>query len=216
MNQCVLNMFCSTFTDVKDENVHQQRRGGVEIPENFWIDTLAIPIGDKCGDQRRKAIRSMHEIYKNAKYTVVLDFGLMKIDKGEGYNQPAMRITLSKWMTRLWTLQEAFLSRNLYFKFSDQVYSMDRLERLFQNEDEPLHSTLASLCRTYYHGILEKESRNLHGPDSASEELVTAPRFVATVWKAVQWRTPALSPARDAVSRDAISTLTIDAFCRLQ
>ena len=191
MNQCVLNMFCSTFTAVKDENVHQQRRGGVETPENFWIDTLAVPIGENCGNQRKKAMRSMHEIYKNAKYTVVLDYGLMNMYKGEGYTQPAMRITLSNWMTRLWTLQEAFLSKNLYFKFFDQVYSMDRLERLFQNEDEPLHSTLASLCRTYYHGILEKESRNMHGPDSVPEELVTAPRFVATVWKAVQWRTTA-------------------------
>ncbi len=191
MNQCVLKMFRSTFRDVKGENVVQQRRGDVEAPENFWIDTLAIPIGENCGDQRRMAIRSMHEIYKNAKYTVVLDFGLMGIDKGEGYIQPAMRITLSNWMTRLWTLQEAFLSKDLYFKFSDQVYSMDRLERLFRKEDEPLHSTLASLCRTYYYGILEKESRNMHGPDSAPEELVTAPDFVATVWKAVQWRTTA-------------------------
>ena len=133
----------------------------------------------------------MHDIYKNAKYTVVLDFGLMKIDKGEGYISPAMRITLSNWMTRLWTLQEAFLSKKLYFKFNDQVYPMDRLERLFRKEDEPLHSTLASLCRTYYHQTLEKESRIMHSPDTAPEELVTAPNFVAMVWKAVQWRTTA-------------------------
>ena len=95
MNQCVLKMFCSIFTDVKGENVFQQRRGGVDAPENFWIDTLAIPIGESFGDQRRKAIRSMHDIYKNAKYTVVLDLGLMSKAKGEGYIQPAMRITLS-------------------------------------------------------------------------------------------------------------------------
>ena len=191
MNECVLKMFCSTFIDVKDENVVRERRGVVETPENFWIDTLAIPIGESCGDQRRKAIRSMHEIYKNAKYTVVLDLGLMSINKEEGYIRPAMRITLSNWMTRLWTLQEAFLSKNLYFKFFDQVYSMDRLERLFRKEDEPLHSTVASLCRTYYDQILEKESRKLHGPDSAPEEIVTSPNFVAMVWKAVQWRTTA-------------------------
>ena len=187
MNECVLKMFCSTFSAVKGENV-QPGRGGVKTPENFWIDTLAIPIGENCGEQRRKAIRSMHEIYKNAKYTVVLDYGLMKIDRGEGYIRPAMRIALSNWMTRLWTLQEAFLSKNLYFKFRDEVYSMHRLEQLFRKEDEPLHSTLASLCRTYYHQILEKESRIMHGPDSAPEELVATPSFVATVWKAVQWR----------------------------
>ena len=211
MNQCALKMFCSIFTDVKDENVAQRRRGHVETPENFWIDTLAIPIGENCGDERRKAIRSMHEIYKNAKYTVVLDFGLMNIDRGEGYIRPAMRITLSNWMTRLWTLQEAFLSKNLYFKFSDQVYSMDRLERLFQKEDEPLHSTIPSLCRTYYHGILEKESRNMHGPDSAPAELVTTPDFVATVWKAVQWRTTA-HRQHETLSLATLLNVNTDAF----
>ena len=211
MNQCVLKMFCSTFSDVKRENVFQQRLGDVEAPENFWIDTLAIPIGKNCGSQRRNAIRSMHEIYKNAKYTVVLDFGLMSIDKGEGYTQPAMRITLSNWMTRLWTLQEAFLSKHLYFKFSDQLYSMDRLERLFQKEDEPLHWTLAPLCRTYYHGVLEKESRHMHGPDSAPEELVTAPNFVATVWKAVQWRTTA-HRQHETLSLATLFHVNTDAF----
>ena len=211
MNECVLNMFRSTFTDIMGENVVQQTRGNVDTPENFWIDTLAIPIGENCGEQRRQAIRSMHEIYKNAKYTVVLDFGLMNIDKGEGYIQPAMRITLSNWMTRLWTLQEAFLSKNLYFKFRDQVYSMDRLERLFRKEDEPLHSTLASLCRTYYHRILEKESRNMHGPDSATEELVTAPDFVAMVWKAVQWRTTA-HPQHETLALATLLHLDTDDF----
>ena len=211
MNQCVLNMFCATFIDVKGENVVQRRRGDVKAPENFWIDTLAIPIGENCGSERKKAIRSMHEIYKNAKYTVVLDFGLMSIGRGEGYVQPAMRITLSNWMTRLWTLQEAFLSKHLYFKFSDQIYSMDRLERLFQKEDEPLHSTLAPLCRTYYHGILEKESRHMHGPDSAPEELVTAPNFVATVWKAVQWRTTA-HRQHETLSLATLLHVNTDAF----
>ena len=211
MNECVLKMFCSTFIDVKGENVFQRRRGDVKAPENFWIDTLAIPIGENCGSQRRKAIRSMHEIYKNAKYTVVLDFGLMSINKGEGYIQPAMCITLSNWMTRLWTLQEAFLSKHLYFKFNDQVYSMDRLERLFEKEDEPLHSTLAPLCRTYYHGILEKESRHMHGPDSAPVELVTAPNFVATVWKAVQWRTTA-HRQHETLSLATLLHVNTDAF----
>ena len=211
MNQCVLEMFCSTFEHVKRENVFQQSLGDVKAPENFWIDTLAIPIGENCGSQRKTAIRSMHEIYKNAKYTVVLDFSLMSKPKGEGYIQPAMRITLSNWMTRLWTLQEAFLSKHLYFKFSDQVYSMDRLERLFQKEDEPLHSTLAPLCRTYYHGILEKESRHMHGPDSAPEALVTAPTFVATVWKAVQWRTTA-HRQHETLSLATLLHVNTDAF----
>ncbi|KAG8527694.1 uncharacterized protein KY384_007848 [Bacidia gigantensis] len=188
MNKCVLDMFRNLFNDIKSENVIQQSHGRMETPENFWIDTLAIPVETEFDDQRKKAIRKMHDIYTNAKYTIVLDAGLMSVDKGEGYIKPAMSITLSKWMTRLWTLQEAVLSKSLYFNFSDQVYSMDKLEKLFQQEDAPLHSCLAFVSRAYYHGILEKESRRMHGPDSTPEDRITKPAFVANVWKAVQWR----------------------------
>ena len=115
-----------------------------------------------------------------------------------------MRITLSDWMTRLWTLQEAFLSRNLYFEFSDRVYSVNRLERLFRKEDEPLQSTLASLYRTYNHQIVE-ESRNLHGPDSAVEELVTAPNFCCDGVEGCAMEDDNTSLARDTGSCDSFT-----------
>ncbi|ERF74627.1 hypothetical protein EPUS_00757 [Endocarpon pusillum Z07020] len=188
LNTCVLNLFLSLFADIRRENVAQSNPGN-PIPQNFWIDTLAVPVDRDSTGLRKKAIGMMHDIYMGAKYTIVLDAGLMSMDRGEGYTQPAMRITLSRWMTRLWTLQEAVLSKNLYFNFSDQVYSLDRLESLFERENDPLHSCVAFVSRTYYHGILQRESRRMHGPDSTPKDRKTDQNFMAAVWKAVQWRT---------------------------
>lgn len=188
LTKCVLNLFLSLFDDIRRENVAQNSSGNL-IPENFWIDTLAIPVDKSSKDLRKKAIGMMHDIYMGAKYTIVLDAGLMSMDRGEGYTQPAMRITLSRWMTRLWTLQEAVLSKNLYFNFSDQVYSLSRLENLFEGENDPLHSCVAFVSRTYYHGILQRESRRMHGPDSTLKDRKTDQKFMSAVWKAVQWRT---------------------------
>ena len=186
--KCVLDLFLRLFRDIKNENSYGRNRGTLQSTENFWIDTLAIPVDDKYKAQRKKAIRNMHKIYTGAKYTIVLDAGLMRINRGEGYIQPAMSITLSGWMTRLWTLQEAVLSKQLYFNFSDQVYAMERLEKLYKQENAPLHSCAAYVSRTYYHGILEKESQKMHANDLAPADKATSQEFVAAVWKAVQWR----------------------------
>ncbi|KAF7502794.1 hypothetical protein GJ744_005053 [Endocarpon pusillum] len=188
LNKCVLNLFLSLFDDIRSENGAQNSSGNL-MPENFWIDTLAIPVDINSKDLRKKAIGMMHDIYMGAKHTIVLDAGLMDMDRGEGYAQPAMRITLSRWMTRLWTLQEAVLSKKLYFNFSDQVYSLDRLESLFEGENDPLHSCVPSVSRTYYHEILRPESQRMLGRDSTPKDRKIDQKFMAAVWKAVQWRT---------------------------
>lgn len=165
LNKCVLDQFLDMLKDMKDTT------------ENFWIDTLAIPVEEIYRRQRKKAIQSMSRIYSGAQYTIVLDAGLMSVSKGEGYVQAAMSIAVSGWLTRLWTLQEAFLSRKLFFNFCDGIISMEELERLFPQETAKLHSCLAYASRTYYPCIMKNV-----GPELTSE-------FVASAWKAVQWRT---------------------------
>ena len=184
LNQCVLKLFVQLFAEIRASKNHPPALA----PEHFWIDTLAIPVQAEYKDQRKKAIRSMHHIYTGAKYTIVLDAGLMGVSRGEGYAQAAMSISVSKWMTRLWTLQEAVLSKELYFKFSDDIISMDRLEALFPKESALLHSIVAFASRTYYHGIMKRESQAIHGPVS---NLADRSGFVAAAWKALQWRTTA-------------------------
>lgn len=166
LNQCVLDHFLDLLTDVKDNRT----------TANFWIDTLAVPVEDIYQSQRKKAIQSMSRVYTEAQCTIVLDAGLMSVSKREGYVHPAMSITVSGWLTRLWTLQEAVLSRKLLFNFSDGVISMEKLERLFPHTVE-LHSCLEYASRMYCPCIMKGVSRE-----------VTS-KFVAAAWKAVQGRT---------------------------
>ena len=84
----------------------------------FWIDSICVPIGDR--ETRRKAISMMSRIYTEAYATIVLSADLMDYEAGTtSYLEPAMRITTSGWMRRLWTFQEGVMSRDLYFLFAD-------------------------------------------------------------------------------------------------
>lgn len=207
MNSCVLDRFVQLFKDVGDS-----RKQPVAIASKpFWIDTLAIPVEKKYKAQRKKAIKSMHSVYRGAECTIVLDAGLMDLSRGEGYAQPAMSISVSKWMTRLWTLQEAVFSKELYFNFSDELVSMDRLEALFRKEDASLHPTVAFASRTYYHGILKKESQAMRDIDSKPEDRKIKPEYVAAVWKALQWRTTA-NPSHETLALATLLDIDTDDF----
>ena len=184
MNLCVLNMFSVIL-----EQITLQRAGtGSSMHELFWIDTLAIPVQQTYKTQRAKAITQMHNIYVHAKYTIVLDLGLMQATMGPGYSSPAMKITMSKWMTRLWTLQEAVLSKNLFFYFHDYIYSMSNLEEMFAKEDSKLHSCIPSLSRIYFDGILGDMRPKIHDDFRKHYRWKPSSDFLTVVWKATQWR----------------------------
>lgn len=155
--------------------------GRVETTIPFWIDTLAVPTGGIYESQRRKAIRNMHQTYRLATYTVILDAGLMSQDSGGTYAETAMKITTSHWMTRLWTLQEAFLSKRLLFNFANALIDMDDLERMHKDR---LISAVPLAAGSYYRALLglEREKRKYE------PSLSISPDLLASLWKAVQWR----------------------------
>ena len=185
LNVCVLNMFTNLFKQINRDGITDARSAK---PELFWIDTLSIPVEDEYISERIQAIRQMHNIYTHAQYTIVLDKSLMRIEKGSGYSGPAMKIAMSRWMTRMWTLQEAVLSRQIYFAFSNQVYSVDQLENLYTREAAALHTCVPSLAQIYYHGILGEKRDRVHNKMLSNERWKPKALFIATVWKAAQWR----------------------------
>ena len=184
MSLCVLNM----FSKLLDQITIQRAGNSSSVPELFWIDTLAIPVHEDFTTQRGKAISQMHNVYAYAKYTIVLDLSLMRVTMGSGYSNPAMKITMSRWMTRLWTLQEAVLSKNLFFYFQDRIYSMTHLEDMFAKEDSELHSCVPSLSRIYYDGILGEMRPKIHEDFRKDESWKPRSNFLGVVWKATQWR----------------------------
>uniref|UniRef100_A0A0D2Y320 Heterokaryon incompatibility domain-containing protein n=1 Tax=Fusarium oxysporum (strain Fo5176) TaxID=660025 RepID=A0A0D2Y320_FUSOF len=84
----------------------------------FWLDTFAIPqrgTGETRHAQlKRKAIGLIHHIFNNAQHCIILDRYLMMHGRAFDHNcrNIGAEILASGWMMRLWTLQEAFTTRN--------------------------------------------------------------------------------------------------------
>ena len=182
MSKCVLNYFMDLFEKLKCPHIL------------FWIDTLTVPILLKDKSNRgaiRMAIDSFQRIYAHGLHTIVLDRSLMKVSASPGYISPAMTVTVSQWMTRLWTLQEAVFSKSIQFAFKDvELISIEELEGTFLEHNRALHDGRAEASRAYYQGIMGRERQNIIKQDFAiRHELIKHPEFVGQVWKASQWRT---------------------------
>lgn len=75
---------------------------------NIWIDTLCIPT---IGEERQEAIRMLNRYFSFASMTVVLDQELCALEhKKYSTSELLLRIGLSGWMSRCWTMQEAIIA----------------------------------------------------------------------------------------------------------
>lgn len=82
----------------------------------FWIDSICCPrIPD---DLRGIAISKMRDTYAKADKVLVLDSWLQcqEMEKEWAF-EFVLKVFLSKWNKRLWTLQEGALAKNLVFRF---------------------------------------------------------------------------------------------------
>jgi hypothetical protein len=100
----------------------------------FWMDTLCIPLANPA---KRKAIKSMVKVYSLAKAVLVIDQDLLKIPMHIPDLELGARIYSCGWLRRVWTLQEAARSQNLYFRLRDGFV---HLETLVRRVSEPLTS----------------------------------------------------------------------------
>ncbi|KAI8137935.1 hypothetical protein BJV82DRAFT_717783 [Fennellomyces sp. T-0311] len=89
-----------------------------EICQDFGIQYLWYD--QKCIDQdnpdeKRREIKQMHKIYSNAQCTVAL-IPEFRITKGNSSNLANVEaIATSEWSKRIWTLEEAIMSKRLLF-----------------------------------------------------------------------------------------------------
>ncbi|KAG8352441.1 hypothetical protein FVEN_g9585 [Fusarium venenatum] len=179
IRKCVLDLFNQLILDA--QQILRRNDPDPELP--FWIDALTIPVNNPI--QRKRAIKTMHYAYTNANFMVVLDSGLAKIAAGRSYAGTAMRIFTSRWMGRLWTLQEAYLSKKLIFRFSNnELVDMDQLEANFLTSHTLGHSMVAGKARKYFDRLLGwQRQKRIYGVPVYDSVLL------ASVWEAVQWRT---------------------------
>jgi hypothetical protein len=94
----------------------------------FWIDTLCVPL-ERAGGKR--ALSQARAIFQNAANVIVLEPLLSCYDPVNA-QECLLRIKYSAWTSRLWTIQEGALARNLHFQFKTGPRSLDALLSEFQ------------------------------------------------------------------------------------
>lgn len=164
----------------------------------FWIDTLTIPKGqnDNIKHLRMRSLQQIHEVFAKSAHTIVLDLGLTNMDPDT--NKPvetAMRIIGSNWMRRLWTLQEAYVSKNLYVAFQhsgQELLGFDDLYRQFENPvkgpKSPLAKEVKKQLETHIMGEERATNSNLSPESLQGKSHKEASVLVVNAWKAVRWR----------------------------
>ena len=119
----------------------------------FWLDTICCPVEDGS-EAQKMAIARMKTTYENASAVLVLDASLVvHTAKTLSDVEILLRIVCSKWMGRLWTLQEGALARKLFFQFADGPYDVDLgVSRLMASQDPAVRLTMQ---RTIIHQVEE-------------------------------------------------------------
>lgn len=81
---------------------------------------------------RKQAINMMSNIYRQAKRTMVHDKMLLEIEDVQPFEEQLIRLLTSKWMHRVWTLQEYVLSANPSFEYSHlrKIYSFQTMMQI--------------------------------------------------------------------------------------
>lgn len=90
-----------------------QLYGGERKP--FWLDTLCFPLEPQ--DAYDLALIRMRQSYESADRVLVLDRSIFTLDASVMTTHELLtRVLCSPWNHRLWTLQEGFLAKSLYFQ----------------------------------------------------------------------------------------------------
>ena len=180
MHECVLKWLVEMFETI-----------GSPKPCLFWIDTLCIPSAndDESRELRSQEIQKMHHVYTHAANTVVIDAGLVHRVTQDKFIKMAPNFIVCQWAARLWTLQEAVLSQNIWFQLNDGPYPLSALEKEFKRHERTSASCVPATVRVYYHNMLGDERSRIHEHESPDWKPNAA--FIGRIWKAAQWRSTA-------------------------
>lgn len=185
---CHLKLFKKCFEQAGAYGRPPESKPEAMLPIAFWMDALAIPIDNKLQD---KAIENMREVFRRASHTIVLVKDLLYSETPELYNEIPWRIATTFWMRRLWTLQEAYLSRRLYFCFSTDCKSLDDIEDslTYESFDQSLiGSCLREEAQSCLDLLLSHERRIRIQSDRRRGDTKCTSALIAAVWKAMQGR----------------------------
>lgn len=187
LNRCQIDFIC-----------RQIKRATLQSDTPFWMDTLIVPVARDQKEERQKAIRQILKVFSSSTCTIILDNGLSAMDRG-GPDTPAeaaMKIISSVWMRRLWTLLEAYLSREIYIPFEETEQSANNLvtfENLYQTLEERMKlptSGITQMVRSQLSSMIMGGNRL---SKEAADETENSPMLVVNAYRAARWRVSYLS-----------------------
>ncbi|KAH6643241.1 hypothetical protein C7974DRAFT_387100 [Boeremia exigua] len=124
----------------------------------FWLDTFCVPRTSEAA--RTEALRLMGRTYAAASSVLVLDqefcgssiggHGLIRKSRALTNVEAVARILASRWMRRLWTLQEGLLAKKLLLLFSEGAVDIDHIiagVKQYADNNEPGHVAAGQLAR---------------------------------------------------------------------
>lgn len=182
--------------------------GQRDIP--FWMDTLVVPVDKTVTSLRRVALGQLTTVFENSSFTIVLDNGLLSTPTGGKRAEEAMCILPSRWMRRLWTLQEAFLSDRILFAFEPRGRNeKDMID--FDDLDFELSKGTSSVANAFNRAVRNQLLSQLMGNERVDRKHFKRVRrddergaiLVASAWSAARWRTTG-NPAHEVL---AVATL---------
>ena len=178
-----------------------RRLRGRTIP--FWLDTLCIPVGSEHKEYRRLAISLMYNTYVFAQDVLILDSELQKTPIPATSTETFLRVSVSGWMRRLWTLQESVLGRRLQVKFQDGF--VDLVSEYDSQADQSWNNGLGF---ENYAGSPYSDSHSFYWKDRSLRFLVVEKRerkFTGVVIK----YTPLvrLDPAKEKMEKECFAIL---------
>lgn len=115
-NTLVNSLPSCQLLDLHKKVSHLAHKNGSET-SFFWIDTLCIPLIP--AESRKSAIRKLAQTFSKAEAVLVISSEMGTINKPSSNEEIFLRVWCSKWMTRLWTLNEALHASAIWIQFSD-------------------------------------------------------------------------------------------------
>ena len=121
MHSCQLEKFQETCNRLLKDKKNPDSAQKIYL----WTDVLCLP---REASVRGVAINQMKNIYSKARTVLVWDRNLMQTRKTGSPIEMNMRIGMSVWAQRLWTLQEVVLANNLHIQFEDDTVCVKELQ----------------------------------------------------------------------------------------
>jgi len=93
----------------------------------LWLDTLCCPVAPD--EAKKLSLIKMHQVYEQASIVLVLDSSLRSYSTASMDTLEVLaRVFTSRWLKRVWTLEEGALAKRLWFQFADKALSLAELK----------------------------------------------------------------------------------------